>query len=444
MGFLALCTVGTLLAFGVPPALMATRASIATMLTQQSRSSTGSPAARRFRAALVVIEVAFSIVLLVGAALMTRSLLKLQAIDIGMDPEGLIAMRLALPSRGYEDPQARDAATAEIVRRARLQPGVTAASAGHLPPIESLITVGPLEFADRPLGPEKRKSVVLRVYSVWPGYFTAAGIRLLEGREPAERDVEGATVVSQNFAEQHWPGRSAVGARFRVGTHPWRTIVGVAAEVRQMSEIDDSGQQELYYPHDQVSGVMHRAEAASTIAEYRTVLVRAASPAAIGRQLTRVVHEVDPRIVVSSTRLVAHQFADAIARPRIVFLMMAVFAGVGLVLAAAGLYAVLSYLVSLRQREIGVRLALGASPRDIARLVFGRGLGLATIGLVLGLGAAAALVKVMQTLLYEVAPSDPTAIAAAVTLIVVTAMTASILPARRAMRIDPVNLLRES
>ena len=181
----------------------------------------------------------------------------------------------------------------------------------------------------------------------------------------------------------------------------------------------------------------------AAIAEYRTLVVRTSRPGQAARDLAAIVHDVDGRVIVSKTTLVAHRFADAIARPRIVFLMMSVFAGVGLVLAAAGLYGVLTHLVSQRQREIGIRLALGASPRDIGRLVMARGFAMVGVGLGLGLVAALALVRVMRTLLYEVEPGDPVAVAAVVGLVTVTAGLAAWRPARRAMRVDPVRLLRE-
>jgi predicted permease len=444
LAFLAGCSIGTILVFGLPPAIVASRATVAAALGRESRASTGSPAARRFRAALVVLEVAFSIVLLVGAALMTRSLLKLQSIDVGMDPQNLLALRVGFPQRGFEDARGIDLVTADIVRRLAATPGVQHASAGSLPPNDSMITVGAIEVGDRPGERAGTRKSLTRVYETWPGYFAAVGIPLIEGREPVERDVDGAVVVSREFAVKHWPGRSAIGARFRVGEYPWRTVVGVSAELRRLGETPESAQLEIFYPHDQVSGVMHAAERASAVKLYRTFVVRTSEPGALARRLGDVVHEADPRVILTSTTRVAHQFADLIARPRIVFLMLAIFAGAGLLLAAAGLYAVLAHLVTQRLREIGVRLAIGARPADVARLVLRSGALLTGAGLVVGLAGAAALVGVMRTLLYEVDPVDPLAMGLAVTLLAGTALVASLVPARRAMRVDPVRLLRES
>ena len=441
LAWLVAISMFTVLAFGVPPAVMASRASVASILGLESRAVTGSQLARRLRSTLVIAEVSLSIVLLVGAALMTRSLLKLQAIDIGMDTNGLVAMQIAMPARGYTDVPLRDAFTSDLLARVRRHPGIINASAGSLPPDMPMITVGALEFGDRPGTTAK---TLMPVHATWPDYFRTAGIRLLEGRDLREGDVEGAAIISRDFAARHWPGRSAVGARFKVGDAPWRTVVGVAAEVRRMSQDDNSREHELYFPHDQVSGVMFGGRLPSTIAEYRTFFVRTTRPAQAARELAALVHEVDSRVIVSKTTLVAHQFAEAIARPRIVFLMMSIFAGVGLVLAAAGLYGVLSHLVSQRQREIGIRLALGASPRDIGRIVMIRGLAMVGVGLGLGLLAALVLVRVMRTLLYEVEPGDPLAVVAVVGLVIGTALVACWRPARQAMRFDPIALLRDN
>ncbi len=441
LAWLALISAAAVIAFGLPPAFYASRASVSSMLARDSRGATGSTAARRWRSVLVVAEVSLSIVLLVGAALITRSLVKLQSVEIGMDTNGLVAMQLALPARGYTEPALRDAFTRDLIARARQHPGVVRASVGSLPPDMPTIAAGAIEFGDRP--GETTKGTLMPVYTVWPGYFEAAGIRLLEGREPREGDIEGAAVVSRGFAAKHWPGRSAVGARFKVGTAPWRTVVGVAAEIQRLGQDANPNEHELYYPPDQIGGLMYGVRAPAAIAEYRTLIVRTERPADAARELAAVVHAVDGRVIVSKTSLVAHEFADAIARPRIVFVMMSVFAVVGLLLAAAGLYGVLTYLVAQRQREIGIRLALGAAPKDVGRQILGRGLAMVAVGLTVGLGAALALVGVMKTLLYEVNPNDPLAIGGAIGVMALTAVVACWRPMRRAMQVDPVQLLKE-
>jgi predicted permease len=444
LAFLAGTAALTVLLFGLPPALVSSRAVVGDALRRESRGATGSAASRRLRSGLVVAEVGLSIVLLVGAALMTRTVLELQAIDIGMDTERLLSMELALPAPQYageSGPVMRDAFIAGLLARLRQDPDVVQASAGALPPNETMVTIGEIEFGHRP--GERTDETLLEVFDVWPGFFSTTGIRVIDGRDFREDDVEGAAVVSEGFARQHWPDGSAVGARFRVGDAPWRTVVGVVSRVRGRS--DDAGPErhQLYYPRDQVEGVARAVALSSEIAEYRTVVVRAAALDAVAARLPELVHAVDPTVVVADARPVEQSFADAIARPRVVFFMMTVFAGFGLLLAAAGLYGVLSHLVAQRMREAGIRLALGATPRDIGRAVFGSGLLLAGIGVALGVGVSLALARQMQALLYETEPFDPLALIAVCVLLMASATVAAWRPARRAMRADPVTLLRE-
>ncbi|MEZ5316735.1 MAG: ADOP family duplicated permease [Vicinamibacterales bacterium] len=438
---LAVTAALTVVAFGLPPALVSSRASIALALGAQGRSVAGSRGARRLRATLIVAEVVLSIVLLVGAALMMRSVLKLQAIDTGVDPRGLITLQLALPAPAYADATLRDGFTRDLVDRLRRQPDVGGASAGSLPPDASEFAYGGIEFADRP--GERTPQAFVATYDAWPGFFETTGIRLLEGRGFRAEEPDRVAIVSEGFAAKHWPGRSAVGARFRFGDQPWRTVVGVAAEVRRISEDADPNAFELYYPPDQLDGMLRPVRPLSTIAEIRTIVVRTSNAGRVAPLLGGVVHAVDPRVVVSRVSLVEHTMLDSIARSRVVLLMMSVFAGFGLVMAAAGLYGVLSHLVVSRRREIGIRIALGANRGQIGRLVFGRGLALALAGVAIGVPVALALVRTMRTLLYEVDAADPVAVLAVAGLLLVAAAAASWWPARRAMQVDPMTLFRD-
>ncbi len=444
LAFLFVVSVAAALACGLPAALVGSRVDLAGVLASGSRTTAGSRRSRRFRAVLVVVEMGLAIVLLTGAALMTRTLLKLYGTDAGLDMRGLVTMDLAMPAPAYADAGVRDRFTADLISRLRSLPAVRAASAGSsVPPDQVMVSIGQIEFGDRPGSPTKEELV--STYGVWPGYFQAAGIRITDGRAFRDDEASGSAVVSAGFASEYFPGRSAVGMRFRIGKDVWRTIVGVAAEVRRISlDAEGNDEYEVYLPHDQVSGVLTVSRPTSTIAEYRTMIVRSDAPAAIASRLARAAHDVDPGVVVSKTTLASHVFADRIARPRVLFLMLAVFAGVGLVLAAAGLYGVLSYLVVLRRREIGVRLALGARPSDVRRLIAASGLWLAFVGTCLGLGTALLLVRAMRALLYEVDPFDPVSLAVVCGLLLATAGLACWRPARRAMRLDPVTLLRES
>ncbi len=438
--FLVAATGITALLVCLPPVLIASRSSVADVLRMESRAATGSAVARRLRSALVVGEVALAIVLLVGAALMTRSLVKLQSTDLGLDPDGLVMTQLALPQRGFADVATRDMFIESLLTRLRRMPGVIAASAGRLPPRKNAVTYGPLEFAIRP--GIQSEPVLMSAYEVWPDFFQAAGIRLLEGHAFRAAPTGPEVIVSAKFAAKNWPALSAIGQRFRVGAGDWLTVVGVASEVREMSE-DDVNDSEIYYPRGGLTGAMYATGPTSLIAAYQTIIVRTDRPDAAAQMIAAAVAAVDSRVVVDRTTLAAHHFAQSIARPRIVFLLMTVFGAFGLVLAAGGIYGVLSCLVSQRLREFGIRLALGASPGQVFRLILGGGLTLTAAGLAIGLGLALMLAGVMRSLLYDVDATDPVSVVSVIAVVTGAAALAAWLPARRAMRVNPVVLLRE-
>jgi putative ABC transport system permease protein len=432
----------TALLLGLPPAWLASRTAVVQLLNRDSRSSTGSPASRRLRGVLVVAEVMLAIVLLVGAALMARSFVKLQHVDRGFDTAGLVRLKFGLPTAGYADPYARDRFTQAMVERAARLPGVRAASSGGVPPDASMINFGQLERGDRP--GELTDGLTVPGYTVWPNYFATVGIPLRDGRAFAAGEPLESVIVSESAARRFWPDGRAVGQRIRFDGGLWRTVVGVAGEVRQLGLDDSEGSFEFYYPLQRPAGLPPpAAPARGAIATYRTIVARTDTPDVTMAQLRRLVHDVDPRVVIWRADSIDRLFADAVARPRLVLLLMAVFAGLGLVLAAAGIYGVLSYAVVQRRREIGVRLALGAEPRAIGRLILGNGLRLTVVGLAAGIALTFGLMGVMRTLLYEVEPTDPLSVGAVAALLLAVACLASWHPSRRAMRLDPVALLRE-
>jgi predicted permease len=442
LAFTALVGFVTVILFGLPPAWLASRGAVSEVLKRETRSSAGSVASRRLRAALVISEVALAIVLLVGAALMMRSLVKLQGIDRGFDATGLIAMRVGLPRNGYADAYARDEFTAKLITRLRQLPGVTAATAGGVPPDASMVSFGRVERADRP--GELTADLVVPVYQVWPNYFSAIGIPVREGRGFMDAEALDSVVVSESFARTLWPNGPAIGQRVRFEGGPWRTIVGVAGEVRQMNLDDESGSFEMYYPAKRPAGLPQPATLPSgAIASYRSFVLRADDVDRTMVSLRAALRETDPRVVIWRVDPVERLFADAIARPRLVLLLMTVFAGLGLVLAAAGIYGVLSYAVVQRRREIGIRLALGARPQSVGGLILRNGLTLTVVGLVAGVALALALTKVMRTLLYEIEPTDPVSVIGVALLLTIVAVLASWWPARRAMKVDPLTLLRD-
>ena len=444
VAFTALVGVVAAVLFGLPPAWLASRVRVAALLSGNSRSSIGSVAARRLRHALVVAEVSLAIVLLVGAALMARSFVKLQQVDRGFDTTGLVRLRIGLPRAGYADVFARDRFTDAMITGATKLPGVSAATSGGVPPEASMISFGQLEIDTRP--GEVTEGLTVPGYTVWPNYFTTVGIPILDGRPFDDGEPVESLIVSESAARRFWPGGSAIGRRLRFEGGVWRTVVGVAGEVRQLRLDDAEGSVEFYYPLRRPPGLPPPAPAssASAIATYRTIVARTTTVEPTIAALRRLAHDIDPRVVIWRGDSVDQLFGEAVARPRLVLLLMAVFAGLGLMLAAAGIYGVLSYVVVQRHREIGVRLALGAEPRSVGRMVLHSALTLTAIGLGTGVALTFALMRLMRTLLYEVEPTDPVSVGAVAVLLLGVSCAAAWPAVRRARRVDPAALLRES
>jgi predicted permease len=443
LAFGMLAGVVTSLLFGLPPAIIGSRPNLNGVLRRESGNSAGSGSSRKLRSALVVAEVTIAIVLLVGAALMTRSFLKLQSVERGFDTAGLVTFRIGFPTGPYADGRVRDHASDDLVASFARLPGVSSATVGAVPPATERMTFGKLEIAGST--GELSDELVVPIYRVWPNYFSAVGLLLKEGRPFAADEPAESVIVSESFARKFWPGRSSLGSQFRLdGASRWAVIVGVSTEVRQANLDDALGSFEWFQPLKTAPGATSTPRPLSSqIAESRTFVIRADDVPATIPRLRAAAHGLDSRLVMQRTALVDDQFDTAVAQPRLVFVLLLVFSGLGLGLAAAGIYGVLSCLVTQRLREIGVRLALGASPVSVFTLILRSGLGLTTIGLVLGLGASYYLVRVMGSVLYEVEPSDPTAVVGVSVLLICTAALACWRPARRAMRVDPISLLRE-
>jgi predicted permease len=426
------------LSSGLAPALVATRTSIARVLGGSGRASS-SVAAHRFRVSLAVVEVAVSVLLLVGSALMARSFLNRALEDPGFDVTNLVSLRVGFPERGYLDAKARDRAALDLAARLEALGGGARSTVGGMPSDTDLISFGQFEFDHRP--GIQTEPLAVPIHEVPPGYFEAIGLTLRRGRAFRDEDAASPVVVNERFAQRFFAGVDPVGRGFRVGGGAWRTIVGVAADTTAATD-DGTRRLETYYPIGTSSDAYRPSRHASVVVDFRTVLVRAPQGRAAVPQLTRAVHAFDPALVVWKAAMVEDVLAEAIARPRAILLLMTVFAGVGLVLSTAGLYAVLAHLVSQRRREFGVRLALGASAAQVRRSVLGRGLTIASIGVAIGLAAALSLVGTMRALLYDLSPMDPVSVGAATLLVGGTALFACWWPARNAGRVDPSELLR--
>lgn len=423
---------------GAAAVLAVTGAPLTGGMGRQNRPVGGSPLARRLRAALIVGEVATSVVLLFGAALITRSFVGLTTADSGYQPEGLVSLHLGLPAAGYAVAATRDRVAEDIATRIAALPGVEGVTVGGLPSEAAVIAHGPLEISGQPVTAEP---ITVPIHEVSASYFTVMGLPLREGRGFSPTSSADEVIVNQRFAARYFPEGGAVGQQFRVGKAGWRRIVGVAADTLGDRE-RGSRRMEFFYPLGAATDGLRAGRRTTAIADFCTLMIRSRTPAAVAPLLSGAVRDRDPSIVVWRVALVEDVLAESIARPAAVFLVVSTFAIVGLALSVVGLYSVLVHLVSQRRTEIGVRLALGASTREVRMMVMRSGVALVAGGLVLGAAAGWPLHRLLESALIDVAVVDPLAAGVTALLVVVTGILACWWPARDAGRIDPVALLR--
>jgi predicted permease len=428
-GVAAALSIATGLLFGIAPALSGTRVALTDDLKQSSRlmSNRRHALARR---ALTVAEVALACVLLVGAGLLIRSYGHMIASSPGFQPEHRLAMRVALPEARYATPAARADFFSRLLAQTQALPGVqSAAIAGGVPPRGGLI-FATIEIEGRAPSPDSAPSA-FGGGPVSPGFFRTLGIRVRDGREFTDADRSAAPViVNQSAARRWWPGTSALGKRLRFGRgSSWMTVVGVVDDIKTSATFGDLQVYQLLLPE-------HMDTDATLVA------LTAADPSALAGTLKGQVWSIDAAVPITEMTTLEQAMAETYSRPRFNMLLLAAFAGVGLLLAAIGIYGVISYSVGQRTQEIGLRMALGALPRDIRRAIVGEALALTGGGLALGIFGALAVTRVMTTMLFEVSAGDPASYAVTVLVLGVTAAVAAWVPARRAMRVDPVIALR--
>jgi putative ABC transport system permease protein len=426
-GAAAVLAMLTGLLFGVAPALAGTRVSLTDGLKQSSRLAAhrqGSVARR----ALTVAEVALACILLVGAGLLIRSYGRMVASSPGFQPERRIAMRVALPDARYSTAAARGDFFSRLLAQTQALPGVEAAALGGGVPPNTGIIFGELEIEGQPAA-NGGAPAAFGGGAVAPGFFRTLGIRLIEGREFVDADrTAPVAVVNEAAAKRWWPGQSALGKRLRFGSRSeWMTVVGVAGDVK--TAYGDVQIYNLLQPQNMESDT--------------TLVARtSADPAALAGALKGQVWSIDPRVPVTEITTLTQAMTESRSRPRFNLVLLSSFAAVGLLLAAIGIYGVISYSVGQRTQEIGLRMALGALPRDIRRAVVGEAVLLSGIGLALGVAGALAVTRVMRSMLFEVSPSDPASFGVTVAVLAATAVAAAWVPARRAMRVDPMVALR--
>ena len=425
VGFAITIALSTMVIFGLLPAIQAARHDPQDAVRADSRGSTSGTGRRRIRAGLTVAQVALSVALLIGAGLLIRSFSRLQQVEPGFSAKGLMTARLGLPAAVYKDGKSRGAFHERLLNDLRGRPGIEAAAIASGPPLSGDFTGGDVKLPSQTN--EEALSSNWRIAG--PGYFAALGIPL-RGREFLQQETEGVAIISESLAAKYFPNEDPLGRTIIMrsfGEDPLR-IVGVAGDVKTFGLDQDAG------------FVLYGSAVQLAVWNPMSIVWRSQSPSV--DQVRAAVRSIDPNVSLSSISSMDSVTWNSLWPPRLNLYLLSAFAGVALALAAIGLFGVMAYLVSQRTREIGVRLALGATRGEVFRLILGRGMTLAVIGAIIGLGGAYWLTRVMESLLFSVSRTDPvTFIAVPLTLIAVAAL-ACYLPARKAMRVDPVMALR--
>ena len=420
--------------FGLAPGMQASGSGLSMTLKEGGRGGTAGRAGRRMRNALAIAEVALAVVVLIGAGLLIRSFIRLRGVDPGFRPAGVLTVRVPLAGGRNAAGERRIAFFKQVTDRIATLPGVRAVGAVNVLPLTGLGVGATFAVEGRPAPNAEQRPVGL-MRSVNSAYFSAMGIPLVAGRAPADSDTAlspPVIVVNQTLARRFWPGASAIGGRLAIDQIGGRVaeIVGVVGDVKP-DRINGAEWPTIYVPYAQ-------GPAAAMTLAVRT----AGAPLGLASAVTREVRQLDPDQPVADVRTMEEVVNLAVSGARFQTALLASFAGVAFLLAAVGIYGVISYDVSQRTNEIGIRMALGAQPADVRRLILGQGARLAVYGIVAGLLGAGALTRWMGTMLFGVGPTDVWTYAAVSILLAVVALAASYVPSRRAMVPDPVIALR--
>ena len=434
LGFAFLVSLLTGIFFGLAPALGASRIELNESLKEGRRSVTGSLRPVQLRSLLVTSEVALSLVLLAGAGLMIRSFLLLSHVETGVNTSNVLALNFSLNESRYAQAHVRTSFLQQVAERVRNLPGVKSASwVADLPLTDSTDSLG-FSIAGRP-DPEPGKPREARFNVVGPGYLQTLDIPLLRGRDFTDRDTDvtpGVVLLNEAMVRRFWPDEDPLGKQITTDGKTFFSIVGVVGNVHQLGQASEASPEfYLSYLQDPVDW------------PYRTLIVRTAGdPLKLTGLVKQAVWSVNNDQPVSNIRTMEQVLAESVAEPRIFTLLMGVFAALALGLAAVGIYGVVSYSVSQRTHEVGVRMALGAERVDVLRLVVGQGMLLTGIGLGIGLAGAMALTRFLSSFLYGVRPTDPLTFAAVALALAGVALLATYIPARRATKVDPMIALR--
>ncbi len=417
--------------FGIVPAIQSAKINLNETLKEGGKGS-GTATRGRLRSALVVAEISLALVLLVGAGLLINSFLRLSNVDAGFNPENLLTVDVVLPPNKYDTRDKRAVFYSQMLERVEALPGVESAGVITNLPLTFKGNNNSFTVEGRPEPPPDQVAIAAtRIIS--SNYFRTMSIRVVSGRGITPQDIADkaqVAVISETMARTHWPGEEALGKRIKMGryasTAPWITIVGVAANVRQF-ELESETRPQLYLPYSQVGFFAPR----------HLVVRTSGDPLGFVAAVREAVWSVDPDQPVSNVSTMEKIVSESLAGRRLVMLLLGIFAALALLLAAVGIYGVMSYAVTQRTHEIGIRMALGANSRDVLGMVVGNSFKLVAIGVSAGLVSAYFLTRFMRSLLYGVSETDPVTFAVIPVLLALVALVASYIPARRATRVEP-------
>jgi putative ABC transport system permease protein len=436
--FTILVSIVTGIVFGLVPALQAARVDLNEALKQGGTRTTSSG---RLRSALIVLEVALSVVLLIGAGLLIQTLFQIFQQYSILKPEKVLTLRTELPRAKARDPQQRNQFLQQVLERVEHLPGVE--SAGYTTSIPLSWKGGTNGFYPEGLkAPIPGMAYDANHRQVSANYLQTMNIPLRQGRYFDARDNAQAipvAIVNETMGRQYWPGENALGRRFKLGDPddkdaPWIQIVGVVGDIRQMG-LDEPVKAEMYFPYEQIKDQSWYTP--------RDLVIRTSSEtSSLVGAVRQVIREVDPDQPVSNIATMSEVLSTEAAERRMGMIMLVGFAALALLLASLGIYGVLAYFVTQHTSEIGVRQALGATPRNILFLVLKKGMGLTLLGIVIGLAGSFALTRLMSSLLFGVKASDPLTFVTVPLVLGLVALFACLIPARRATRIDPLVALR--
>lgn len=427
--------------FGLAPLLHLGQKAIATAIREGGTRSTSSTARHKVRRSLVAGEIMLAVILVIGAGLLLKSFSKLTNVDAGFDERNLTTFGVYLPAATYASPEQRAQFASNLIRTLEKTQGVQSVSAMTGMPPNRQVNANDTDFENVPTGPTEPSQNVDYYNETSAKYFDTMKIPMVEGRAFTEGDAIGSPVaiINETTAKKFYKNASPIGRRIRVSgpdSAPWFTIVGVAKDVKQ-GGLDQKPGTELYFNYDQEPRI-----AADAPNSFNFVIRATRTTESLAPTIQTAVRSMDPTLPVVQLRSMESVFGASVSRQHFLSLLLGIFAAVALTLAAIGTYGVLSYLVTERQREIGIRVALGASTGGIVKLVVRQGMSIAGAGLALGVVGAFALARVTRSLLFDVSPTDPVIYATVALSMVVVALLACLIPAQRAMRVDPLVAIR--